>query len=165
MDAEMRKADVLERMKAGYHALNDVLSDLSPAQMEQAGVEGDWSAKDLVAHMAEWDRRLLSWLVEIQGGALPREAVDWSDADQVNDEIYRQYKDKPADDVLADFRLTHEAVLDAVSRIPEETLVNPHDFEDHPDFDLRQLVAWETWEHYEEHGGAIRGWLQSEGKG
>jgi hypothetical protein len=162
MDAQMTKADVLERMQNGYRALSEVLAGLSPAQMEEAGVQGDWSAKDIVAHMAEWDRRLVSWLEEIQRGTLPRQAVDSSDTDQVNDEIYRLNKDKPVGVVLADFRLTHRAALNAVSRVPDETLETPPVFEGYADFDLRQLIAWETWEHYQEHGEAIADWARGQ---
>ena len=128
--------------------------------METAGVESEWSVKDIVAHIAEWDRRLISWLDEIQRGTLPREAHDWSDADRMNEEIFQENKDKPLDVVMSDFRLAHQAAMDAVSRIPDEMLENPPRFEEQPDFSLQQLIAWETWEHYEEHGEVIAEWAQ-----
>ncbi len=163
MVAEMTKADVLERIREAYRALDDVLSELSPEQMHQKGVEGEWSAKDVIAHVAEWDRRLVAWLEQIQRGTLPRQAVDWSDADEINDQIYRQYKDSPVDAVLEDFRLAHQGALDAVSRIPDETMEKSPRFDEYPDFDLRELIGWETWEHYDEHGEAIIRWARGHG--
>lgn len=160
MTSHMTKAEVLERMKQGYRALNDVLSRLDPEQMETSGVESQWSVKDIIAHIAEWDRRLISWLAEIQGGTLPREAYDWSDADRMNDEIFHENKQKPLDVVMTEFRLAHQAAMDAVSRIPDESLQNPPSFEEQPDFSLQQLIAWETWEHYEEHGEVIAEWAR-----
>jgi hypothetical protein len=160
MEAEMTKADVLERIQEAYRALDGVLSQLSPEQMQQKGVEGEWSAKDMIAHIAEWDRRLASWLEEIQRGTLPRQAVDWSDADEINDQIFHQNKDRPVDAVLADFKLTHQATLDAVSRLPDEMMENSPHFDEYPDFDLRELIGWETWEHYDEHGEAISEWAR-----
>lgn len=160
MASEMTKAEVLKRMERGYRSLNEVLSKLDPEQMEIPGVESQWSVKDIVAHVAEWDRRMISWLDEIQRGSLPREAYDWSEADRMNEEIFLENKDKPLDVVLADFRLAHQAAMDAVSRIPDETLENPPSFEENPDFELQQLIAWETWEHYEEHGEVIEEWAE-----
>jgi uncharacterized damage-inducible protein DinB len=55
-----RKADFLERMRDGRQRLDAALSGLSEDQLTQEMVAGEWSAKDMLAHIAAWDTATLA---------------------------------------------------------------------------------------------------------
>ena len=48
------KAALLAMIQAGYEQLEVLLATLSPEQMTIPGVNGSWSVKDNLAHLAAW---------------------------------------------------------------------------------------------------------------
>jgi len=48
-----------------------ILATLTPEQMTRPGALGDWSAKDVLAHLYEWEQMVLGWLAAGQRGQTP----------------------------------------------------------------------------------------------
>ena len=134
---------------------------LDKTQCSTEGVIPGWSIKDILAHIASWHHRLLIWL----GAAVHNEEPDISgpdsveDMDALNAQFYQENKPRPLDEVLADFRATYQQINDRIQAIPEEYLINPHRFPWSDGEPLWQLVAGDTYEHYQEHLAQIQEWL------
>ena len=58
----MDKANVLEKMQAERAKLDGLLATLSAEQMCQTTLENEWSVKDVLAHIAVWERRCVGWI-------------------------------------------------------------------------------------------------------
>ena len=56
------KALLLSESQKEHQALEEFLSTLSPEQMAQSGIVGEWSVKDVLAHLYEWEQMVLGWL-------------------------------------------------------------------------------------------------------
>jgi hypothetical protein len=61
--------------------------------------------------------------------------------------------------VLGDFRSSYLQIVEAVQAMPEEDLIDPRRFAWLDGDSLRQLVAGDTYDHYEEHRQQIEEWL------
>src|SRR5688500_7229544 len=55
----MKKSELLNCLHAVYHQWLARHQVICPGRMEQPGVNGDWSMKDIVAHLTGWNH----WLV------------------------------------------------------------------------------------------------------
>src|SRR6266700_5007098 len=161
MTEQIDKTSILNEMRTNYAALEETLTPLDEAQLTTKGVIPDWSIKDVLAHIASWHHRLLTWL----GAAIRNEEPTISgpdnveDMDALNAQFYQENKSRPLDEVLADFLTTHQQIMDIVQAMPEDDLMSPQRFAWSQGKPLWHLIAGDTFEHYEEHLAQIQEWL------
>ena len=68
MTEQMNKTKLLNEMHNGYTAFENLLAPLSETQMTTAGVNGEWSIKDILAHLAAWQKRQRHAQGDLGGG-------------------------------------------------------------------------------------------------
>src|SRR6266545_8341315 len=78
----MTKAALLDAMAAGRAGWDDLLVAVGSSRMDQARVVGAWSVRDVVAHVAAYERWVAAMLLaDLRGRpATPRELYDRDDA-------------------------------------------------------------------------------------
>ncbi len=161
MAEQMDKTRILDEMRAKYGALEEILTPLDETLMTTAGVNGNWSIKDIMAHITSWHHRLLAWLHAASRNEEP--AISGPDSDEemdrLNEQFYEENKSRSLDDVLADFHTSYLQILDMVQTLDNEDLTNPHRFAWTKGNPLWYLVAGDTYEHYLEHSQPIKVWL------
>jgi hypothetical protein len=96
---------------------------------------GDWSAKDLAAHMGIWEALAVEAMDAFGRGERPAFEDRFTDpggGDRVNDEGVRRFLDTPASDVLGRFDDLHRRVVSAIGATSDEGWIAdyPHDPED-----------------------------------
>jgi hypothetical protein len=72
--------------------------------MEEPGIVGEWSVKDVLAHLYEWEQMVLRWLAAGKRGEtpeVPAEGYKWNQLPALNEEIWLKYKDLPLDEILS----------------------------------------------------------------
>jgi hypothetical protein len=143
----------IERDWADWQRLIDRVGD----RLTEPGAAGDWTAKDVVAHVCAYQRFVLGLL-----GGRVRELppmppdVGW-DTDRRNAWLHALDRDRPADAVRAEARDVHAQLVEQVRARSAEALRAP-------------LVAWSEWpawrwvlsateEHHGEHAPPLRRWL------
>ncbi|MGD8586077.1 MAG: ClbS/DfsB family four-helix bundle protein, partial [Chloroflexota bacterium] len=67
----LNKGKILARIRTERRRLEQNLELLDEAQMLRPGVVGDWSVKDILAHLADWECRFLGWYRAGQRGEVP----------------------------------------------------------------------------------------------
>jgi len=161
MAEPMDKASILDELRSKYAALAGILAPLDEAQMTTSGVIGDWSIKDILAHMSAWQQRLLAWLYAARHNEEPTisgpDSVE--EMDRLNEQFYKENRSRPLADVLGDFRSSYLQIVEAVQALPEEDLIDPHRFAWSNGDSLRQIIAGDTYDHYQEHQQQIEAWL------
>ncbi len=50
----MKKSELLNWLQEEYQQWEALLDQIGPTRMDQPGVNGDWSMKDIVAHLTGW---------------------------------------------------------------------------------------------------------------
>lgn len=109
-------------------ALEALLETLTPEQMVAPDVVGAWSVKDVLAHLVEWEQMALGWYrAGLRGEipAMPAPGYKWNQTPQLNQMIYEKHRDRPLDEVLADFQRSHAEIVEVIKGLSDETLFTP----------------------------------------
>lgn len=164
MDEQMDKATLLERMHKGFDELDALLVSCTPEQMTMEGVNGEWTVKDVLAHLTAWEQRTLERLHAAATNSEPASDGVSTDeeTDQINERFFRENRERFLADVLADYHATYQRMVTAVQDASDENLFQFGRLSWlGSDTALWQVVAGNTYEHIEEHIGAIRDWLEA----
>ncbi len=132
-------------------------AEIGPERAEQEGPHGDWTFKDLAAHIADWENREMDLLED------PEAAPPWDsglEIDEINVFIYKRNAERPLGDVLRDAWLVYDRLRGIVSGLSEEELNDPMRF---PGLDGKSLgkalMDGSYFSHIrDEHGKDIRAW-------
>lgn len=163
----MKTRDVLvKEIRAERAAWQALLAEVGEDRMEEPGPMGDWTFKDLTAHLTFWQERAIARIGAGPGEDPPApwpaelgdedEVDDW---DELNAWIYEQHRDRPLRDVLADADRTYERLAELIATMPEDDLTTPGRYEAMGD---KALVEADFFGHlHEEHEASIREWLQT----
>jgi hypothetical protein len=156
--------DLKRRIERAWAALEETIDGLSDEQLE-AREEGTWAITDHLSHLAAWEMGVAEYLrgrSRAVGMGLREEA--WGmDMDEVNDMIYRQNAALSANQARQKFNEAHEQMLDALDDLSDEDLQRdygellPQDQESpYTERTVLQVIAGNTYAHYDEHAGYIR---------
>ena len=88
MDVRPKLLEMLDRTRAEVQVFVD---QLTPQERQRAGTVNDWSAKDLVAHLAGWQLRVADRLAELARG---EDKSHPEDIDAENALIWSEYSDR-----------------------------------------------------------------------
>ena len=89
-----------------------------PADRQDSIVFGDWTVKDVLVHVAAWDRDLVRGLDDLLGGCMP--AFAGYSEDEFNARAVEAARDASFADVLVELRSAHEALVSRIERLTEE---------------------------------------------
>jgi hypothetical protein len=159
----MNKATLIEKIKKEKAVFDAQLSELSEEEVLQPGVCGEWSVKDITAHIAVHEQRMLKWMKETLSGVTPKEYQPYDSPEQqlnaLNHQIYLDNVNRPWVEVLEDFERTHQQTLKWIRSVNDEDLFDASRFGLLGGEVLWFAVAANTYEHCEEHGREIRAWM------
>ncbi|HET9914364.1 MAG TPA: ClbS/DfsB family four-helix bundle protein [Anaerolineales bacterium] len=119
------KKQLLEAIEVEHQALEGLLDRLSSAQMVLPGVVGEWSVKDVLAHLLEWQQMVLSWHAAGVKGKIPvtpAEGFNWAQLPELNQRIYEKHCKRPLADIQKEFKSSHKKMLNIIQALSEEEL-------------------------------------------
>ncbi len=160
MVEHISKSQLLEKIRTCQAEFEQLLAPLSETQMTTAGVNGTWSIKDIIAHLNAWQGVALNRLRAAASGKEPMVPQDFT-IDDLNERFYQENKARSLPDVVADFRRTHQEIVEAVEALSEDDLNNPHRYSWWEGEPLWPNIAGNTYEHTYEHIDSIQQWLAS----
>jgi hypothetical protein len=157
----MKKSELLNGLKAEYQQWETLLDQIGPARMDQPGVAGHWSIKDIVGHLAGWRRRTVARLQAAQRGE-PEPPPPWpahlQTDDEINAWIYESNKGRLVREVLDDSHQLFQQLLAAIEGLPDELLIEPQ--RHLPWLQGQPFNAAAFFAHFhEEHEPDMRAWL------
>ncbi len=117
-----------------------LLDSVPDERLEEAGACGDWSVKDLMAHVAYWDDRAV-YVADTLGAGDELDPIDWQ---EVNIQEAALRSSWTVEESRREMQAAHDRLLEALDR--------------HPDLDA-SIVRENTYEHYDEHADDVRAWL------
>jgi len=136
------------------------VAEAGEARLSEPGIEGDWSLKDIIAHITYYER----W--QRQCGGLPRgepqpqantEGLKWTRRMRASTSACALSR---WDQVLQESQASFQRSIEAVQGLRNEDLYDPK-FIPVPDADwtVFDLVEGNTFEHYNDHSASVRAWL------
>src|SRR5205809_2245972 len=116
MDDRMTKNKLSDNIREGRALWEGVLAEVGEGRMLRPGVEGDWSVKDIIAHVNFWERMLVNSLQAALNNQTPPIVPELENqgTDEQNAWIYEQVKELPLRDVLAESREVYRQLLQTV---------------------------------------------------
>lgn len=156
------KAQLLAELQGEQAAWEALLSSIGEERMTEPGVAGEWSMKDLIAHITGWRRRTVSrFQAALHHEPLP--PSPWPSHLRTDDEInawmVESNRDRPLSAVLQDDRAVFQQLVDTLSAFSEAELMDPHRFT-WLEGDDRSWSGAAFFAHFhDEHEADIRAWL------
>jgi len=139
---------------------NTLLAQVTPDRMEALGVEGDWSVKELVAHLTWYEQAVVEGARQVaSGGAFRRRRSAGMSMDEQNAQIAATSRTRTASDILAEADQVFAQLLAVVEACPEDLLNDPRLLGLPEDMVPWMGVANNSYAHYREHEPALRAWL------
>lgn len=125
------KTALLTAIEKERTALETFLDSLTPDEMIRPGVVGDWSVKDVLAHLVAWEQMCLGWYrAGLRGEIppLPAPGFKWNQTPQLNQQIYERYCVEPLTAVLSQFHASHNEIMGVIYNLSNETLFLPDQY-------------------------------------
>jgi hypothetical protein len=147
--------ELLDDLAAARDAFLAAVADIDPALRTTSGLVGDWSARDLLAHVGYWAGHAAESLHRSEQGELSQFGRDELTVDERNEVVTRVARQTD----YATVSTREEGAYDAfVARL---TAVDPESLSDRDaDGDtLEEIIGFDGAEHYREHTLDIRAWF------
>jgi hypothetical protein len=156
----MRRADLIAELNSEQDAWEGLLAEIGEDRMDEPGVAGAWTVKDIVAHLAAWRRRTVGRLEAVAHGQ-PEPAHEWpadlKEDDEINAWFHERDRDKSVRQTLAESRAVFEQLVSAIEKMPEDALDHPERF---PWMQGAPVTGATLFGHFhDEHEADIRAWL------
>lgn len=119
---------LLSESEKERHALEETLDELAPEDFTLGGVVGEWSVKDVLAHLYEWEQMVLSWLAAGRKGetpAVPAEGFKWSQLPALNEMIRVKHERESLERIQQLYADSHKEIMETIFSLSEETLFTP----------------------------------------
>lgn len=165
MGKRLRKAELLQEIELERRRLDDLLAQLAPRQMTEAGVTlAGWSVKDILGHLIGWQQMNLEWFAAGQRGEtpeVPAPGLTWQDVRELNARIFRRQHRRSLKSVLADYYTFHARMLGLIDEVTDKDLVTVGRFcWTGPTWTLSDYIRANTASHYRWACKHLRKWLR-----
>lgn len=163
------KADALQQIEDARAHWHHLVNEVGEDRMEQPSLPGEWTFKDLAAHLTFWREWTVARIEAGPGGEAATlwpsglttykpddpDATNW---DPINAWVYAQQKDRSVRDVLDDAESSFNHLVTAVAGLPANVVETPRRFAWLGD---EALAEAEFGEHLrEEHEADVHAWLR-----
>jgi hypothetical protein len=159
-----KQREAADRVRADQRFWRDLVAEVGRDRMAEPGPMGDWTFKDMAAHLAAWrDYRIP--MIQAAGRGAPMPPPPWpadlveDDYDAINAWFQARDAGRSLDDVLDDYDGSFERLATALEALPEAVAEDPNGL---PWTDGDAAVDIDFTDHlHGEHAPAIRAWLDA----
>lgn len=160
----MDRDEILNALEDEREKFLEAIEGLPEEAMLEPGVVGEWSIKDIMAHISMWEAWLIRLLWQVAQGQEPTKLIPADQVDQVNATWHAQAKDRSLEQVMEDFRQTRKQTARRVLSFSERDLTDPQRYPWAQGKALAEIIAMNTWAHEAEHTAQILAWRQKSGR-
>lgn len=138
--------EILAHITAARVALTSSIYGLSEDELTTKDAVGNWSVKDVMAHVGRWEEICFNELQKHLRGEQSTE--DFRDALAYNDRWEAQLQALSLQETIERFETAHYRLFGLLSSL------TPDQWNGY----MRAWVRGSTWHHFEEHSEQIRAW-------
>ena len=161
----MEKKQLVHTLRVERAAWDALLEQMGEERMAVGGVIGDWSIKDIVAHITALEQRPVEWLAAARRGDKPTPAPwppNLKEDDEVNAWIFNANRQRPLTQVLTESREVHDQLMKGLESVSEEELNDVARFTWLKGSSLADSIPGNSYEHFQHHARDIQAWLKLE---
>ncbi len=166
MPRPANKADLLDAAGLEFERLWNVVDTVPHADRETPGACGEWSVKDLLAHLHAWHQMALRWEEEGSRGekpAIPADGFTFAETPALNQAIYERHRNDAWGEVVLGLKRTHEALLTDIGSYGDEDLFTKKRFPWTRSTSVGAYMVSATSSHYAWASKLIRTYVKSLG--
>ena len=148
----MNREHLLFRLDKAWTALGESYAGLTEAEMMAPGVAGEWSVKDMLAHVATWEEEALKYLPLVLAGGRPPRYASYGGIDAFNARMTEAKRGLSLAEVQRLLVETHRQLIAYLQSVPEAQFATETRF--------RHRLRLDTYSHYPLHTTMIRTWRE-----
>ena len=161
MAAPSSKAELIQAMVSARGQFDFLVNQIPRSKMTLSGASGEWSVKDIVAHVASYDR----WLglgLALRGQKPPDHWVEDTPLDEFNRRLFDENRDLSLAQVLEDSRAVWAEILEATHAQSEAYLFTEQAVPGFPyKFKPCEVLKSESYGHYLDHVSGLKAWIEA----
>lgn len=152
---------LIEDLTAARQDLLDALERVSPASMTTPGLVGEWSGRELIAHVGYWAGNAVEVIHAVEEGRADEVGEGKPPTDEVNETVARVARETDLATVRKREAASVEALIERLRRLDPSLLDTRL-----PDgATLEQGIAEDGTEHYRQHAADLRRALSGGARG
>ncbi len=156
----MDRRELLQKMQVGRSLLEAALYGVRDDAMLVPELDGGWSVKDLLAHLAFWEKRVGDiYLGLVIGDMSNLEGVNLT-VDELNALALERNRQASLPQVRENEVWCYQALKRLAAAAPEEHLFDPQRFTWTRGRPFVEWITGNTYEHYDEHLPALLAWRE-----
>lgn len=167
------QATTMEKLRSARAAFDDLLVAVGVDRMTQPIDGSGWSVKDIVAHIAAYERWLVAQLRasltgvppttrDLYGSDAPPDGADPFDIDRLNAAMRDRDAALSLDEVLRVAGQIYDDLLAVLANLPADAFERRAVLDWAPDDDLPRVIERQVIDHYRQHEPAIRAWVAAD---
>lgn len=147
----MDRQQLLTRLEKAWREFQKSYAGLPDSQMIKPGVTGEWSVRDILAHVTTWEQEALKHLPTIlKGRKPPRYSVTHGGINRFNRIMTEQKKRLTLAEVRQELENTHRQLTIYIDSVPKEQF--------RTELPFRHRLRLDTYSHYPRHAATIIKW-------
>ena len=151
----MNREETLSAVSKSWQELKHAIALVPDDRLDEPGVVGPWSVKDLIGHVTTWEvealQALRSYIDDCDFDAL----TDWpEDLDGFNARESEGKRQTGLDQLRLDLDETHSRTVELLAALDEAEFQKS---------EVSERIRIDTYYHYADHAGQIRRWLEGVG--
>jgi hypothetical protein len=153
-------SELLDLVEETFDAWMYLLESVSEDKFEQPGASGNWSLKDIIAHI-KWHEEQMVRVMEARALI----GSEWWElpTHERNALIYQEHKSVPLQDVLENATAVHRQLVHWIGTLTDKDLNEPAQFEGMPENWLfGEILAENTYIHYGDHAASVAKWISAQ---
>jgi hypothetical protein len=149
--------ELIDLVNTEHDTWQALIEQIEPEKMLEPGVSGEWSLKDVIAH--------LTWHENEMIGMIRSHTFKGSDLwDLITDErnaiIHEENRDKSLQQVQDESNQVHQQLMELLPTLSDEDLTKPDNFIGMPpDWQPWTILADNTYQHYQHHIRDLKRWM------
>lgn len=136
-----------------------IVASMPMAQRETSGTCGDWSVKDILAHLWAWHELFLTWYRDGMAGrkpAIPAPGFSFKDTPALNEKIFQENLGLDYAEVTSRLALSHKQVMDLATKHTDAELFTRQHYPWTGTTTLGAYFIGSLSSHYEWAGGLVK---------
>jgi hypothetical protein len=147
-----------------HQKLLDSFAGLSDEEMTEPGVAGDWSVRDILAHLTAWDRETTEMFRAMLQGERPSFLdLDEEGIEAFNKEHHSAMLGGSVSEAVSGLIAAREELVALLKEVDNAKLFAPAPGDEHADLSIAACISV-TADHEEEHAEMIETWREGRGE-
>ncbi len=150
----MKKERLLFKINTDWKLFTESFEVLTDNQLMRKGVVGQWSVRDLFAHVSTWEEEAIKVVSLIIAEKPIPGYKPYGGIDKFNAREQERKRDLSLEQLQYELASTHQRLLEQLRLIPESVYLTNKS--------LVRRLRYDTYGHYKEHAAQITGWRSAD---